>query len=89
MFWVPDILRAMQAFMLGTTGFLGWRRRRVARLRVRRLPGGGRRLGRALDALALGETTAASLGMPLGAVRVALVGVHGAGHRRGRGAGRA
>ena len=24
MFWVPDIMRAMQAFLLGTTGFLGW-----------------------------------------------------------------
>ena len=24
MFWVPDVMRAMQAFLLGTTGFLGW-----------------------------------------------------------------
>jgi iron complex transport system permease protein len=75
MFWVPDVLRSMQAFLLGTTGFLGW-------------PGVGL-LGavfaltlavalagsRALDALALGETTAASLGVALAPVRVLLIGV--------------
>jgi iron complex transport system permease protein len=24
MFWAPEVMRAMQAFLLGTTGFLGW-----------------------------------------------------------------
>jgi iron complex transport system permease protein len=73
MFLVPDVLRAMQAFLLGTTGFLGWGS--VATL------GGVLALvllaavacSPALDALALGETTAASLGIALGPVRIALV----------------
>jgi iron complex transport system permease protein len=60
MFWVPDVLRSMQAFLLGTTGFLGW-------------PGVG--LLGAVFALALGETTAASLGVALAPVRVLLIGV--------------
>jgi len=75
MFWVPDVMQAMQAFLLGTTGFLGW-------------PGVGLLaivfaaslllavgLSRGLDALALGEDTAASLGVALLPVRTVLVGV--------------
>jgi iron complex transport system permease protein len=73
MFWVPEIMRAMQAFMLGTTGFIGW-------------SGAGTLFGvlvlclvlaflsaPALDALALGESTALSLGVPLARVRLFLV----------------
>jgi iron complex transport system permease protein len=75
MFWVPDIMRTLQSFLLGTTGFLGW-------------PGVVLLAGlfavallvavafsRALDALSLGETTAASLGITLVPARIALIGV--------------
>jgi len=73
MLMAPDILRSMQAFMLGTTGFLGWSGVAVllpvlvACLLVA--------LGcsRALDALTLGETAAASLGVRLAGVRTLLI----------------
>jgi iron complex transport system permease protein len=75
MFWVPDIMRSMQAFLLGTTGFLGW-------ASVGLLGGvfvlsvvGSIAFSRALDALSLGETTAMSLGVPLVRVRSVLVSV--------------
>ena len=75
MFWVPDIMRAMQAFLLGTTGFLGWASvGLLATLFVISLAVAVA-LSRALDALSLGETTAASLGIALGPVRVVLIGV--------------
>jgi iron complex transport system permease protein len=75
MFWVPDIMRAMQAFLLGTTGFLGWASvGLLATLFIISLAVAVA-LSRALDALALGETTAASLGIALGPVRVVLIGV--------------
>ncbi len=71
--WVPDIMRAMQAFMLGTTGFLGWPSVALlaAALALCLLPSIG--FARALDALTLGEATASSLGIPLRWVRVALI----------------
>lgn len=73
MFWQPEIMRAMQAFLLGTTGFLGWDG--VALLAMALAATAVAALGssRALDALALGETTAASLGVALTPVRVVLV----------------
>lgn len=71
----PDVLQAMQGFMLGSTSFIGW-------------TGCGLMLGvlllclvlslalsRVLDVLSLGESTALSLGLPLAPMRVALVGV--------------
>lgn len=75
MFWVPDIMRSMQAFLLGTTGFLGWGS--VALLAVLFVLSmlASFAFSPALDALALGESTAASLGIPLRAVRIALVAV--------------
>jgi iron complex transport system permease protein len=75
MFWVPDIMRAMQAFLLGTTGFLGWSS--VALLGALALASVVATLAfsRALDALSLGETTAASLGVALGPVRLVLIAV--------------
>ena len=71
----PDSLQAMQAFMLGSTGFVGW----AACL----LMAGvwllclalAWALSRALDGLALGEATAHSLGLPLAPLRAALVAV--------------
>jgi iron complex transport system permease protein len=70
----PDALRGKQAFMLGSTGFIGWAGCAL-------MAGGlalslplSWRLSRALDALTLGDDTARSLGLPLNRVRVALVG---------------
>ena len=69
----PDSLQAMQGFLLGSTGFVGW----TACLLLLAvwlpclLAAGA--LARALDALALGEATAHSLGLPLAWLRAALV----------------
>lgn len=74
MLLVPDIMRAMQAFMLGTTGFLGWSAVQVMApvcVLTACVAWGG---ARALDALSLGDATARSLGVRMGAVRVWLVG---------------
>ncbi|NML45307.1 iron ABC transporter permease [Ramlibacter sp. G-1-2-2] len=72
---VPDTLQAMQGFMLGTTGFVGWPACGVMLALLVPLLAVAWALGRMLDALALGEATAASLGLPLGAMRAALVAV--------------
>jgi len=71
--WAPDILRAMQAFLLGNTGLLGWSSVTVmagcgiAALLI------GLLASPALDALTLGEATAASLGVRMGLVRLLLI----------------
>ena len=69
----PEALRGRQIFLLGTTAFLGWGGVVV-------LVGVGAlvlpvalRHARALDALVLGEDSAASLGLNLGRVRAVLV----------------
>ena len=72
--WAPDILRAMQTFLLGNTGLLGWSSVAVMAAcgAVALLAG---LLGSpALDALTLGEHTAASLGVRLPLVRLLLIG---------------
>jgi len=73
MLLVPDILRAMQAFMLGTTGFIGWSgvalMAPVAVLSLLLALGGSR----ALDAMSLGDAAARSLGVSVGTVRLLLV----------------
>jgi iron complex transport system permease protein len=71
---VPDIMRAMQTFMLGTTGFLGWGSVLILLpvwLGTLLLAWG---CSRALDAISLGDAVAASLGVRLGLVRAVLVG---------------
>lgn len=73
MFWAPEILRAMQAFMLGTTGFIGWTGAATLGIALLVCLGLAVLSSPALDALALGEATAASLGVPLARVRLALV----------------
>ena len=75
MFVAPELMRTMQAFMLGTTGFLGWSATAVLGLALAASAVLGTVFSRALDALALGETTAASLGIALGPVRLLLVAV--------------
>jgi iron complex transport system permease protein len=74
MFLAPDIMRSMQAFLLGTTAFLGWPG--VALLGLVFVPSlaAAVALSRALDALSLGESTAMSLGVALTPVRTVLVG---------------
>ena len=72
--FVPAALRGRQAFLLGNTGTLGWT--------ACGLLGAGLvvtlpiawRLARGLDALALGFDTAASLGLRLARLQVALIG---------------
>ncbi|HET6827613.1 MAG TPA: iron ABC transporter permease [Ramlibacter sp.] len=75
MFWVPDIMRAMQAFLLGTTGFLGWSSVGLLALLLAVCVVAALAFSRALDALSLGETTARSLGIALGPVRLVLIAV--------------
>jgi len=71
----PDALRGKQAFMLGSTGYLGWTSCALLAvgLVVTLPPCWG--LARGLDALTLGDDTAHSLGLPLARVRTALVGM--------------
>lgn len=75
MFWVPDIMRAMQAFLLGTTGFLGWAAVGLLGSLLALCAVAALAFSRALDALSLGETTARSLGIALGPVRLVLIAV--------------
>ena len=75
MFWVPDIMRTMQAFLLGTTSFLGWSSAALLGAVFTLSLVAAVAFSRALDALSLGETTAASLGIALGPVRIVLIAV--------------
>lgn len=69
----PDALRGKQIFLLGTTGFLGWDAVQLLALAlVASLPLAVR-FARALDALVLGEASAASLGLDLPRMRLLLV----------------
>lgn len=71
----PEALRGKQVFLMGTTSFFGWPSVAVlAMALVLALPL-ATRLARALDALVLGEATAASLGLPLPRLRLVLVAV--------------
>jgi len=69
----PDSLRGKQAFMLGSTGFLGWDACAAMGAGLVLLLLLVRHYARALDALTLGEDSAASLGLELGRVRLVLV----------------
>lgn len=71
----PDVLQGMQAFMLGSTSFIGWSAC-VLMLGVLCVCAWAAVLmSPVLDALTLGEATAASLGIPLVPARVILVSV--------------
>jgi len=69
----PEIMQAMQSFMLGSTAFVGWSAclLMAAVLVVVLLASWS--LSRVLDGLALGEATAQSLGLPLAPLRMLLI----------------
>ncbi|MDT9000202.1 iron ABC transporter permease [Paucibacter sp. APW11] len=69
----PDILRTMQAFVLGTTSFLGWPAITLMALVLMLSLAVALGASEALDALTLGEATAQSLGVRLGLVRLVLI----------------
>jgi iron complex transport system permease protein len=69
----PDALRGKQAFLLGSTGFLGWSSCAALGIGLALTLPPSWRLARALDALTLGTDTALSLGLDLSRVRLAMV----------------
>lgn len=73
--WSPESMQAMQAFMLGSTAFVGWSACGVMVGVWALASTAGSLLARLLDALTLGEATAHSLGLPLASMRLALVAV--------------
>jgi iron complex transport system permease protein len=70
----PEVLRPMQSFVLGHTGYLSWGSVGLLGPVWVLTLGAALALSRTLDALTLGEATALSLGVRLGAVRLALIG---------------
>ncbi len=71
--YLPEILAARQAFMLGSTGFIGWSGVLLLALGLMLVMPAGWRYARGLDALALGEETARTLGLSLGGLRLLLI----------------
>ena len=71
--WAPDILRAMQSFLLGNTGLLAWSSVSVMAASGAAALVVGLLASPALDALTLGEATAASLGVRMGLMRLLLI----------------
>ena len=71
----PDIMQAMQAFMLGTTAFVGWTACAVMASAFGISLIAAWLMSHVLDGLALGESTAQSLGLQLPQMRAALVAV--------------
>ncbi len=69
----PDALRGKQIFMLGSTGFLGWSSVTLLAIGLCVSLPLARVLARTLDALTLGEDSAATLGLPLAKIRAILV----------------
>lgn len=71
----PQVLQAMQGFMLGSTAFLSWSACATLALVLAACLVLAWVFARVLDALTLGEATAQSLGVPLRSARLVLVGV--------------
>lgn len=69
----PEALRGKQMFLLGSTGFLGWRSVTTLGIGLAIALPLSVRLARVLDALTLGDDGAASLGLPLARLRLVLV----------------
>ncbi|MBC7435312.1 MAG: iron ABC transporter permease [Bdellovibrionales bacterium] len=72
---VPEILQAMQAFSLGSTGFISWTSCALMVCMWGVCMVTAWMLSHMLDGLSLGEATARSLGLPMVPMRAALVGV--------------
>jgi len=75
MLMAPEVMQSMQAFMLGSTGFVGWASWLLMVTAWVACSAVAWVLSPVLDGLSLGEATAASLGLPLAQMRVALVAV--------------
>jgi iron complex transport system permease protein len=71
----PEILQAMQAFMLGSTAFVSWSACAIMAIVWLSCTAAGVAFAKGLDGLALGETTALSLGLPLTKLRGAMIGI--------------
>ena len=71
----PQVLQAMQGFMLGSTAFLSWTACATLAGVLTLCISLARVFAKVLDALSLGESTAQSLGVPLPLARMVLVGV--------------
>jgi iron complex transport system permease protein len=71
----PQTLQVMQAFILGSTNFMGWKSLVILLISGVFCLGLAWGFSRTLDALSLGELTAQSLGLPLYVARIALVSV--------------
>ncbi len=71
----PDFLQSMQSFMLGSTGYVGWSACSIMLGTWLLCMAVSWALSPVLDGLALGEATAASLGLPLARLRRGLVAV--------------
>ena len=71
----PDFLQSMQSFMLGSTGYVGWSACSIMLGTWMLCMAAAWALSPVLDGLALGEATAASLGLPLARLRRGLVAV--------------
>lgn len=69
----PDILQPMKAFGLGSTAFVSWQACMLMGAVWAVCAVVTRVLAKVLDGLTLGEATAASLGLPLGPLRLGLV----------------
>jgi len=70
----PQVLQAMQGFMLGSTAFVSWSACATLALVLALCLVLSWVFARVLDALTLGEATAQSLGVPLRSARLVLVG---------------
>lgn len=71
----PEVMLAMQAFMLGSTSFVGWSACGLMAGALLPCLLVAAALSRVLDGLSLGEATASSLGLPLPRMRAALIAV--------------
>lgn len=69
----PELMLAVQGFMLGSTSFLGWNSVAVLMAALTICLPIALLAARALDALQLGEAAAQSLGLPLVATRLLLI----------------
>ncbi len=69
----PEVMQTLQAFILGSTGFVGWGACALMAAVLLPCVVVAWAYSHVLDGLALGEATASSLGLPVAAMRAALV----------------